>query len=342
MSNAIAQVVERPIGLQAVEKVTVLLLTMGKPFADRIIKNFDDREIRMLARAASTLPAVHPTVVEALVDELTQRLEKPNVLVGSSKEAEQLISGVVSEDQVSEIMSELDGTAPDRVWSKLGTVDDKKLAEFVATEEPQVAAMILSKLEVDKASAVLENIDVQRAADLNRRLLSLKPVSETAMRLVAERLGQELLGATEEGNEPNRHARLGAILNKLDRTQIVEIIGGIEQHDPDEARRVQQHVFTFEDLLTMDAEDRGRLFDTVPSEQVVLALREASAQLIEVILAALSPRSRRMVEAEIATPSKVPKKQIMDARRGIASLALSMAERQLIKLRPEGEAAPTA
>jgi flagellar motor switch protein FliG len=105
--------------------------------------------------------------------------------------------------------------------------------------------------------------------------------------------------------------------------------------DPADAERVKGYVFTFEDIAGMEAEDRARLMDEVPAERVVMALRDAAPELVELILQALSPRSRRIVEAELATEVRVPPKSIGEARRWIAVLALSMAERALIKLRPE-------
>lgn len=323
--------------LEGPQKVTALLLSMGKPLADRIIRNFDDMEIRILARTASTLPTVPSEAIEALICELEKGLEASNVLVGSSSEAQQLLTGVMSDEQLSEIMSELDGTAHDRVWGKLLGVADDKLAAFISGEQPQVAAFILSKLPVPKASAVMEKVGLELGADLSRRLLSLKPIRDEAARMVAERIGQELLGEAVSEGEVNRHAHLGAILNQLGRNQVTEILTAIEEVQPDDARKVKEHVFGFEDLVTMSDPDRVRLLEEVPAERLVLALQECDVTLRECVLAALSPRSRRLVEAELANPAKVTPKSIMEARREIAALALSMAERQMIVLRPPTE-----
>jgi flagellar motor switch protein FliG len=322
--------------LSAADKVTALLLTMSKPSADSIIKKFDNREIRLVAHAATALPPVPDEEIEALIDELYAALESSDALAGSPNGAQQLLSGVISDDQISEILSELSGSSSDRVWGKLDDVKDERIAEFIASEQPQVAAVILSRLDASKAAAVLEKLSGEQRSDLSRRLLVLKPIGDAAMQLVGERLGKELFGETVvEGETVNRHARLAAILNKLEREQIEEIIAGIEEVDPADAERVKGHVFTFEDIAGMEAEDRARLMDEVPAERAVMALREAEAELVEKILQALSPRSRRIVEAELGTESRVPRKSIGEARRWIAVLALSMADRQLIKLRPE-------
>lgn len=321
--------------LSPADKVTALLLTMTKPSADSIIKKFDNREIRLVAHAATALPSVPDEAVEKLIDELYAALESTGALAGSPNGAQQLLSGVISDDQISDILAELSGSSSERVWAKLDDVKDERIAGFIAHEHPQVATVILSRLDVGKAAAVLEKLAAEQRADLSRRMLVLKPIGDAAMQLVAERLGQELFGEVVAEGEVNRHARLAAILNKLEREQITEILDSIGQSAPADAERVKGHVFTFEDIAGMDAEDRARLMDEVPAERIVMALRDADAELSELILQALSPRSRRIVEAELATEARVPRKAIGEARRWIAVLALSMAERSLIKLRPD-------
>ncbi len=320
--------------LQGVDKVTALLLTMGKPLADRIIRQFDNREIRLVARCASTLPTVPQQTIDKLIDELNAKLARCNDLAGSPDEAQQLISGVISEDQIAEIMSELNGNASERVWSKLADAADDKLTEFIANERPQVAAVVLSRMDVDKAGAVMEKLNGEQRADLGRRLLAMKPISDGAMRLISERLSQQLFGEVATGREMNKHARLGAILNNLEKSQIAEVLQGLESVDPEDARRVKEHVFSFEEIDGMTPEDRSRLFDEVPAERAVLALKGVTPQLRDLVLQSISPRSRRIVEAELATDVKVPAKSIAGAQRAITALAMGMAEKSIIQLRP--------
>jgi flagellar motor switch protein FliG len=80
------------------------------------------------------------------------------------------------------------------------------------------------------------------------------------------------------------------------------------------------------------------LFDTVPADRVVLALRGADVDIRDFILAALSSRMRRMVESELATGASPPRREIMDARRQIAETVLKLAEQGKIDLTSPAEA----
>ncbi len=322
--------------LSAVDKVTALLLTMSKPSADVIIKKFDNQEIRLVGHSVSALPPVSEEIIEQIIDELYEALDTPDTLVGSANGVQQLFSGVISEDQISDIIAEVSGTTSERVWVRLNDVKDDRIAAFLAGEQPQVAAVVLSRLDSSKAASVLENLTREQRMDLSRRLLLLRPTTDAAMQLIAERLREVLFAEIGTETDDNKPAKLAAILNKLERDQIEEILDSISETDPEDAERVRSFVFTFEDIGGMGAEDRARLMDEVPAERVVMALREADPGLVDMILQTLSPRSRRIVEAELAADARVAPQAIREARRWIAVLALSLAERGLITLRADG------
>lgn len=322
-----------PVDLQGVDRVTALLLVMGKPHARRIIKQFEDRDIRALARSAHGLPAVDLDVVEKLVEQLVRQCEKGgNTIVGSLQEAQRLLTGVVSDEEVSDIMGEIAGQPPKRIWGRLSGVSDEKLGAFIAREEPQVAAFILSNLETDKASKVMERLDAQLRADLSASLLHLRPISDWAARMVGDQLEREMFGVVADPVETNKHMRVGTILNKLEPTQITDILDRLEQSHPDDTRKIRKYIFIFDNVVELSPDDRSRLFGEVPAERIILALRDAAPELQVSVLSVLSPRSRRLVEAELSIEVKVSRKSILDARRAIADLALALAEKSTINL----------
>lgn len=326
--------------MSGAHKVTALLLAMGKPLADRIIKQFEDREIRALARTAMELPSIDLEVIDLLVTELSSQLGTGASIEGSSGGARALLDGVVSEDDMGEIMGELSGQPPSLIWKKLKSVADDKLYQFISGEQPQVAAYVISKLEPDQAAAIIDKLDPELRANLSMRLLGLKPISDAAIRLLAERLASELLPQKSEkvASGQNYHAQLGAILNKLDRSKSVAVLDRLASDRPDDARKVRKFIFSFEDVIRLTPEDRGRLFEEAPTERIVRALRNCEGSIVVQVLATLSPRVKRLVESELANPAKVPNKLILDERRAIADTALALAERSIIALPTDNDA----
>ena len=67
------------------------------------------------------------------------------------------------------------------------------------------------------------------------------------------------------------------------------------------------------------------LFDKVQTEQVMLALRGAEAEIKEIILSSLGARARRMIESELNDAAAEVTKEVIAARRAIAETALRLA-----------------
>ena len=68
---------------------------------------------------------------------------------------------------------------------------------------------------------------------------------------------------------------------------------------PDEAKALKSLLFTFEDVAKLSEQARTVVFDQVPIERLVVALKGTEPDFQAAILSSLASRSRRMVEAEL-------------------------------------------
>lgn len=319
------------------DKVTTLLLAMAKPSAQKIIKQFTDEQIRAVARAAMVLRPVDIETVVTLVEDLKMAIEAGSwSMAGSREEAEQLLAGVVDGQQLREFVEDGNDGSGDRLWAALSALPAEKLAGALAGEPEQIIAVVLSRLEVEKVSDMLALMPAGQRADVSERMLSVRPVSEGAIRLLENRLGQELAAAGAAGEGAEKLARIGAILNRLDKDKTSAIMTRLADRRPEDAKIIRRYLFSFEDIAKLGPEDRSRLFDEVSSDQVAVALNGSEGGLRDMILGSLSPRSRRIVEAELNGPMKTAAATVEAARRMLASTALELASQGKISL-PEHE-----
>ena len=99
-------------------------------------------------------------------------------------------------------------------------------------------------------------------------------------------------------------------------------------------------LFTFDDIVNLTAKARMLIFDQVPTDRVVTALKGTDSSFRELILASLASRTKRLVEHELATGIPEGQREILEARRAITDLALEMAGRGEIELNPDQEEQP--
>lgn len=313
-------------------RVAALLLTMGKPLADKVLQYFDEDEVREIAATTATLGAVSRQSIEKLVAEMSEALEAGGEVHGSWNEVELLLAGVVPSEKLAVIMAGLrkdDGTS---VWTRLNDLPEPTISQYLLREHPQVAAFVLSRAGGGVSAAVLRQAPGQTRSEIVRRILAMRPTTETAVGLLEKALREDLLIRVTKESGPPVHARVADIINKMDRQQMEEVLTDLENLRPKDAKLVKGLLFTFDDIAKLSVADRVKLFDSVPVERTILALHGAGAELRELVLGSVSARSRRMIEQELSGGAAPPTREVAKAKRAIADLVLEMAERGLIDI----------
>jgi flagellar motor switch protein FliG len=329
----------RPKTLKGAEKVAALLLSLEKPVAARLLAKFDPVELRQVTRAAAELGAVPVATLEALIEEFASYFSNGVDLVGSVGQVQQLLAGVVPPDQISEIMSEVLGSSNHSLWERISSVSETVLAAYLTKEHPQAAALILSKVSPNSAAKVMGLLPRDLRNALMRRMLSLKPVTEPPVRILEGAMQEDLLVNVARNTNTDSHSRIADIINKMERNQMEDVLQSLAESRPEEAQVLKGLLFTFDDIVNLSPKARSILFDQVPTERVVLALKGTESEFRDLVLSSLASRSRRMVEAELTNGDPSPQRDVMKARRAIADLVLEMAEKGQIELNGSSEEA---
>jgi flagellar motor switch protein FliG len=326
-----------PRKLSGREKVAALMLAMGKPLASRLLKHFDEEEIKALAKSAAELGTVPRKMLDDLVTEFASGISTGSDLRGSIGEAEQLLTGVVPTDQLAEIMSDVRGDHTRGVWPRLSQMPEQPVSQFLSREHPQVAAFVLSRTAPALAAAVLETLTAENRNELMRRMLTMKHVMEVPLKLLEVALNDELLRKAARNSGQDIHARIADIINRMKREHMDEVFDVLNEFRPKEAEKVKALLFTFDDLVKLTPEAVMKVFEQVPAERTILAMKGADPKLTELILSSLGARSRRMIEQELQASGQPAQRDVLKARRAIADLVLQLAERGQVDLHPGEE-----
>lgn len=336
--NSAVDAIFTPRKLSGREKAAALLLAMGKPLATRLLKHFDEDEIKDLARSAALLGTVPRKTLDGLVDEFTGQIAVGTDLRGSIGEAQNLLTGIVSDEQLQEIMSDVRGDYTRGVWPRLSQMPEIPVAQYLQKEHPQVAAFVLSKASPPLAAAVLEVLPADMRNEIMRRMLTMKHVMDVPLKLLETTLADELLRKAARNAGQDIHARIANIINRMKREHMDEVFDVLNEFRPKEAEKVKALLFTFDDLIKLTPDAIMKVFEQVPAERTILALHGADPKLGELILSSLGARNRRMIEQELTGGANPPQREVLKARRAIADQVLQMSERGIIDMHPEDEA----
>jgi len=323
--------------LRGTEKVAALLLAMGRELSGGVLKEFDPDEIRLVTRAAADLKPVSGPELEAIIEEFAQHFTSGPNIFGTVNELEKLLNGVLPPDQVTDIISEVLGNKTKSVWERISSVSESLLANYLLKEHPQTAALILSRVKPACAARVMSLLPPDMRHGLMRRMLSLKPVVEEAMSVIEKTMHEDFMINFARNLASDTYPRMADIINKMERAQMEESLKNLSESRPKSAEILKGMLFTFDDIVNLTGKARMAIFDQIPTDRVVTALKGTDSSFRELILSSLASRTRRLVEHEMANGVPSNQREILDARRAITDLALEMAGRGEIELNPDQE-----
>jgi flagellar motor switch protein FliG len=318
--------------LRGPERVAALLLAMGKPLASRILKHFDVDELKQITRSVAELGVVPAATLELLVEDFAGQFANGVDLLGSPSEVEQMLDGVLAPEQIADVMSDVTGNSNEAMWDRLSNVPESVFSAYLAKEHPQTAALILSKVTPACAAKVIGQFPRDLRNEMTRRMLSIAPVTEAAVRIIQSQLQEDLLSSLSRQAGSEQNVRVANIINKLDRDQMEDVMQSLAAARPKAAEVLRGLMFTFDDIIKLQSKARSVLFDKIPTELVVLALKGTDTGFRDAILSSLAARARRIVDSELANGGPALQRDVLKARRMIADCALELSSNGEIDL----------
>ncbi len=237
------------------------------------------------------------------------------------KTSKRLVTDVISENRSSGDPSD-QFVARQDIWSQLASLPDDLLHAHFKNQSPQVAAYYLDRLGSERASVVLKCFSIAERNNLLNRMLGLGQVAAQVVEALESGLHEELFDVDRTSTD--KHLSLAGILNNLDKedsSQALQYLASIKRGTLKPSARCYS---SSRDLLRLPQRALTVLMDGIPVERTVLALQGADSALQDKVLSALSPRARRMAEAELQSPANVPQRDIAEARRAMVESVLRL------------------
>jgi flagellar motor switch protein FliG len=325
--------------LSGPQKAAAILLTMDKQTSAQLIKQLTPDELRDVTRAAARLGTVSVVELEQVVEEYTADFSAGASLMGDLARARALLEDAVPPDQIAEILSQVMGDRAPDVWEGIGLLPENRLATFLKSEHPLTATYILSRVGSASAAKAVPLLPRDLRNQVLCQLIAAPVIAPAVLPAFESALRANLLGGAPRASGDDHRARIAEIINGLTPADAEDAMRMLLVERPQDAEAVRALLFSFTDLPKLPQRARALLFDKVPTEIVVLALRGTDVEFREPVLSAMASRSRRLVEGELASPGTSSPTDTVKARRHITDLVLKMAQRGEIEL-PEAESVP--
>ena len=268
------------------------------------------------------------SVIDEFVDALDGvGLAFPKGLAGALS----VLDGKISSQTAARLRKEAGVRQAGDPWARLRALPEDDLVNMARTESIEVAAVLLSKLDVGKAAGLLGKLP----GPLARRITYAVSLTGNVTPEAVDRIGLSL--ASQLDNRPvpafddAPGERLGAILNQSPAATREEMLAGLDETDADFARTVRKAIFTFAHIPARVAKsDVPKLIRAVDQETLVMALTAAGsgddAETAEFILNNISSRMANSLREVIAEKGKVKASDGETAMTAVVAATRSLVE----------------
>jgi flagellar motor switch protein FliG len=305
--------------LSGPEKVAIILLSVGRDHAARVMEQFGEEEQRDVVRAMAGMGLVSAEVVEKLLHAFVEHIDNPSVF-GSLAQAEQILLKVMPADKARQILEDLRGVGGRTTWEKMQSVPDGQIAAFLRSESPQTASFVVTKLPAGQAARILQQLPQPLAEEIVKRIINMTPVAKPILDDVERILRSEFLVNVGQNRTTDNHAVVAELFNHLDRELEEGIFAVLDRDMPESAEQVRSLMFTFNDIADIDDAGIQILMRDIPNGLLPLALKGAKAEMQDVFLRNMAERAARMMREEIENMPKVRARDVEDARRQIIAI----------------------
>ncbi|WP_373488500.1 flagellar motor switch protein FliG [Blastomonas sp.] len=314
--------------LRGDQAAAILMLLFAEEQAAEILARLEPDEVRQLSEIMYSVANVGSEDINEVLDLFIDKA-KNRTTVGYK--ADEQIEGMLKRalgDRRAETM--LTRVAPKKTGNGLDALkwmDAVEIALLIEHEHPQIAAVVLSYLKPDVAANVLQLLAADAQEDIVFRLATLGPVSAEALETIEALLASQGGGTRSAGSSSSGGTSdAAAIMNIINKRESARIIRALTKRDKDIARRIEDEMFTFADLIRLDPKDLGALVRSIEADILVPALKGADDKLRDKMFACMSSRAAQSIADDIAERGPMPMSEVLDAQKAIVQAAKRMAD----------------
>ena len=325
--------------LDGAQKAAIFLMSIGEGPAAEIMKYLGPREVQKIGVAMTSLDVVSPNSVSTAIGEFIELVRShTGIGIGNEEYIRSVLTNALGEEKASSMIDRILLGGHTKGLESLKWMDPRAIVELVRFEHPQIIAIVLSYLDSDTSAEVLSMLPENTRSDLLMRVATMDGIQPAAMKELNEMLELQLRGGAGGQQSSLGGIKCAAeILNFVDRGIEAKINEQITEADADLATKIQDLMFTFENIGDID--DRGiqALLREVSTDNLVLAMKGCDETIKDKIFKNMSSRAAEMLRDDLESKGPVKLSEVEGAQKEILGIARRLADEGTISLGGSGE-----
>ena len=310
------------------DRAAVMVMLLEEEQAADILSRLEPDELRLLGEKMCAISEIGPQVIAEAITGFVQRTEKLGIVVEDRVgQVRQLMTRAVGEMKADNLMQRI---LPEGSQSSALEIarwlTPQALVPLVKGEHPQAIAVLLVQLDPEVAAEVLHSLPPSVQPQVVHRIATMGPVSAEAIAMLEELITRKIGEAQSAGTLTLGGPRdVADIMNNAGKAMEKHVMPEIAKLDKALAKEIENEMFKFEHLFTLDPQSMGALLRDVDNDTLIDALKGITEQERECFFRAMSSRAADGVKDEIAARGRVKLADVVAAQKQIVQSARRLA-----------------
>jgi len=327
---------------EGLEKSAILMLAIGEEGASDVMKHLSPKELQRLGLKMSKTQNVSVDTVDSVMKDILEVTNTQSALgINSSSYIKNVLNKALGEEKASYLLDTILANSDTSGIEGLKWMDPQAVSELIKDEHPQIIATIMVHLEKDHCAAILNYFGERLRSDVVLRIATLEGVQPNAIKELNEVLSKLLSGG---GDKVSKKALGGTrtaaeILNFVGSSSEKLILDSIAEVEPELSAKIQEEMFTFENLLDISNRDMQMLLRELEIDKLAVAMKGAPEEIKNKFFSNMSVRAADALRDEIQIKGAVRVSDVEAAQKEILKAVREKADLGQIQIIKGGEGA---
>ncbi|MEM5518862.1 FliG C-terminal domain-containing protein [Henriciella sp. AS95] len=354
-SNNVARLKPRAASQSAVvnsispsQRAAVIIAVLGEAAAKPIVEKLDDTAMARIAAGLETVQYLERDELAEIVMDFLQHLRQSSgAFRGGKARAREIVETLLDENRLDQVFGGGSSLAYEEapvvddsdVWGRLEQKDPVAIAGYLDGLTPNIAALILRKLDVSIASEVVSNLSDETLDPTIGFLVDVERPDPEIDAVIARMIELEFLntdeGNEEEGTDSNLEA-VGEILSLIPGAKRERLLAFLKSQHEGKLESIEKVLFTIEGLPDMLPRNSVPVvFRELGEDGVVPVLSTLTGPLQPVadyLLSNISSRLADQFRDAVADPNRKPVEDAETCQREFLTALMSLKRRGAITM----------
>ncbi|MEP2641507.1 FliG C-terminal domain-containing protein [Roseobacter sp.] len=314
-----------PAKLSRKAKAAIVVRLLLNEGADIPLEDLPEDLQAQLTKQMGSMRLVDRGTLASVVSEFADELDSIGLsFPGGIAGALDSLDGRISKQTAARLRKEAGVRQYGDPWARLRDMSTDKLLPVLENESIEVAAVLLSKIDVPRAAELLGQLPGPKARRITYAVSQTSAVTPDAVDRIGLSLMTQLDAKPLSAFDTGPVERVGAILNSAQTVTRDDVLEGLDEADAGFADLVRKAIFTFGNIpKRIASRDIPRVVRELEQEILVTALAGAEAagmkDSAEFILENMSGRMADQLREEIGDREKVKQAECEEAMAEIVA-----------------------